>query len=68
MKWRYSSTILDLRTIWRCVAIFGSRPLTPGQIYTGTHWAGGWMDLEFGVIAVEKSETLPQLAVCLYTD
>jgi hypothetical protein len=32
---------------------------TPGEIASGTHWIGGWVDHGVGLAAMEKKKILP---------
>jgi hypothetical protein len=57
-EWRYSSTILDLGTIWGWVVSFTSLQLYPGERAPGTHWIGGWVGPTVGLDAMEKRQIL----------
>jgi hypothetical protein len=56
-EWRYSSTILDLGTSWRCGQLHAPgrfTPPPPRERAPGTHWIGGWLDPKAGLNDVEK--------------
>jgi hypothetical protein len=67
-EWRYSSTILNLGTIWRLVVSFTPRPLYPGEITPGTYWIGGWVGPRADLHAVEKRKILPCLELNIYSN
>jgi hypothetical protein len=57
-EWRYSSTILDLGTRWRCVVSFTLRILyTRGKEAPVTNWIGGWVGPRVGADAVKKNKS-----------
>jgi hypothetical protein len=57
-EWRYSSTILDLGTIWRSVVSFTLWTLYLEKEVPGTHSIGGWVGPIAGPDAMEKRKNL----------
>jgi hypothetical protein len=58
-EWRYSSTILDLGTRWKCVVSIKTRPLYPREKSPDSHWIGGCVGSRAGLHAMEKRKNLP---------
>jgi hypothetical protein len=56
-EWRYSSTIHELGTSWRCVVSFTPLPLCPRKV-PSTHWIRGWVGPRVGLDAVKKIKIL----------
>jgi hypothetical protein len=56
-EWRYSSTILVLRSRWKGNSqVHALDALTPGERAFGIHWIGGRVGFRGGLDAVEKRE------------
>jgi hypothetical protein len=57
-EWRYSTTILDLGTIWSSVVSFTPRQLYLRERAPGTHWIGGWVGPTARLDVMEKRKYL----------
>jgi hypothetical protein len=58
-EWRYSSSILELGTIWRWVVRFTRPSLYPGESALSSHWMGGWMGPRTDLHDVEMKKIFP---------
>jgi hypothetical protein len=57
-EWRYSSTVLDLDTIWKWVVSFTPQSLYPRRNCPGTHWIGGYMGPRSGLTLWIRKKSL----------
>jgi hypothetical protein len=57
-EWRYSSTILDLGTAWRCVVSFTPRSLYSRGKIRRTYWIRDWVGHRADVEAVRKGKII----------